>query len=57
MIYNIDLKRLTKQTDCITCSKFDKQLKKCNGLNKVCFEYDGKTQTIIDGNTKLPRRI
>lgn len=57
MLYNTKLKKVKTITDCPTCSYFDKKLKKCNGLNKICFEYDAKTQTIIDGNTKLPRRI
>ena len=57
MLYNTKLKKVKTLTDCPTCAHFDKKLKKCNGLNKVCFEYDAKTQTIIDGNTKLPRKI
>ena len=57
MIYNTKLRRIKKATDCPNCAYFDGHLKKCNGINKVCFEYDAKTQTIIDGNTKLPRKI
>ena len=57
MIYNTKLKKIKEPTDCGTCAYFDRRLKKCNGLNRVCYEYDAKTQTIIDGNTKLPRRI
>ena len=57
MLYNTKLKKIKTVLDCPTCAYFDKKLKKCNGLNKICFEYDDKTQTIIDGNTKLPRKI
>ena len=57
MLYNTKLKRVKTVQDCPTCACFDKRLKKCNGLNRVCFEYDAKTQTIIDGNTKLPRNV
>lgn len=57
MLYNTKLKKVKTVLDCPTCPHFDKRLKKCNGLNRVCFEYDPKTQTIIDGKTKLPRRI
>ena len=37
--------------------EFDSKLKKCNGLNKTCFEYDEKTNTIIDGVTKMPVQL
>lgn len=57
MLYNTAKKRAKGISDCFTCAQFDKRLKKCNGLNKVCFEYDPNTQTMIDGNTKLPRKI
>ena len=57
MLYNTSLKKIKEVTDCPNCPHFDKALKKCNGLNKICFEYDDKTQTIIDGKTKLPRKI
>ena len=57
MLYNTALKKIKAVTDCPLCPHFDKRLKKCNGLNRVCFEYYPKTQTIIDGNTKLPRKI
>ena len=57
MLYNTKLKKVKTLTDCLTCAYFDKRLKKCNGLNKVCYEYDPRTMTIIDGKTKLPRSI
>ena len=43
--------------DCANCAHFDRRTKTCNGLNKICFEYDEKTQTIIDGITKMPRKV
>lgn len=54
MLYNKDLKRVIRFTDCLNCEHFDKRLKVCQGANKVCFEYDEKTQTCIDGITKKP---
>lgn len=54
MLYNRDKKRVRVETDCFTCPQFDRRFKRCNGINKVCFEYDPKTRTIIDGKTKLP---
>lgn len=53
-LYNIKKGKERDETDCFTCERYDRRLKKCNGLNKVCFEYDPKTKTIIDGKTKLP---
>lgn len=52
MLYNKEKKRVKQGVDCITCQYWDSKLKKCNGLNKNCFEYDEKTQKIIDGITK-----
>lgn len=57
MLYNHGLGKVQKPTDCITCPYFNQTLKKCEGLNKNCFLYDEKTQTIIDGVTKLPLKI
>lgn len=57
MLYNTRLKRVKTVQDCPTCPHFDGRTKTCKGLNKICFEYDAKTQTIIDGKTKLPRNV
>lgn len=57
MLYNKDLKAIRKPIDCITCEKFDKTLKKCNGIGKICFEYDEKLKVAIDPITKLPIRL
>ena len=57
MLYNHGLGKVQKPTQCITCPYFNQTLKKCEGLNKNCFLYDDKTQTIIDGVTKLPLKI
>ena len=57
MLYNMDLGKIKEQTDCITCPYYNVQLKLCCGLNNACFEYDPKTQTAIDGITKLPINI
>lgn len=54
MLFNRKENRVRLETDCFTCPQFDRRLKRCNGINKVCFEYDEKTQTIIDGKLKLP---
>lgn len=57
MLYNKDTKKPLNVVDCLQCVYFDKKLKRCNGLNKKCFEYDYKTMTIIDPITKLPIKI
>jgi hypothetical protein len=57
MLYNIEQKKIKTALDCCSCSHFDKKTKKCNGINKVCFEYDEKTKTVIDGITKLPIKV
>lgn len=54
MIFNINTKKVKNDLDCLTCPYFDRYYKKCNGIGKVCFEYDEKTMTIIDPVTKLP---
>lgn len=57
MLYNKELKKVKASSDCITCQYFDKKLKKCNGVGKVCFEYDVKTKTAFDPITKLPIKL
>ena len=57
MLYNIEKSREKKATDCASCPYFDKETKKCSGLNKNCFLYDALTKTIIDGTTGLPLKI
>lgn len=56
-LYNITYKRKKEVEDCFTCPAFDKVLKKCNGLDSVCFQYDEKTRTVINGKTKLPMKV
>ena len=46
MLYNYKLKKVHTNIDCLTCECFDKKKKKCNGIGKICFEYDEKTKTI-----------
>ena len=57
MLYNIEKNKIQSQVQCLTCRHYDKKLKKCNGLNICCFEYDNATKTIIDGVTKLPLKM
>ena len=57
MLYNIETKEPRKSIDCFECPYFDKELKKCKGIGKRCFEYDPKTMTIIDPVTKLPLKL
>lgn len=55
MLYNNNRKKVKTALDCLTCEYFDQANKKCvGGIGKNCFEYDPKTQTIIDPKTKLP---
>lgn len=57
MLYNKSKNKIQTNSDCITCPFFDKKKKKCEGIGKNCFEFDKKTQTVIDPITKLPIRI
>lgn len=58
MLYNNEKKQIKVATDCLTCTFFDKKLKRCvGGLGKNCFEYDPKTHTAIDPKTKLPIKL
>lgn len=57
MLYNIEKGKVQKIEDCFSCPYFNQKAKKCEGVNKACFVYDAKTQTIIDGVTKLPIKV
>lgn len=58
MLYNKNTQSVKTFIDCLNCQYFDKEKKKCiGGVGKNCFEYDPKTQTIIDPKTKLPIKI
>lgn len=57
MLYNVNNKKIQTVIDCFTCPHYNPTTLGCSGLNKVCFEYDEKTQTIIDGVTKLPINV
>lgn len=57
MLYNLEKKRVKELGDCAACPHFNQSDLRCEGLNKICFEYDAKTKTIIDGVTKLPLKI
>lgn len=57
MLYNVVKKKVKTLVDCFSCPYWDGRTKSCRGLNRVCFEYDEKTKTIIDGKTKLPRNV
>ncbi|MBR4003081.1 MAG: hypothetical protein IKI95_03310 [Clostridia bacterium] len=57
MFYNVDLKKIQTNADCLVCPHFDKKKKKCNGVGRSCFEFDMKTRTIIDPITKLPIKV
>ena len=52
MLYNTKTQAVKKSTDCLACEFWDTALKKCSGLGEVCFEYDPKTNKIIDAKTK-----
>lgn len=57
MLYNKETKAVKKAEDCLTCPYFDRVLKKCKGIGKICFEFDVKTNTVIDPITKLPIKL
>lgn len=58
MLYNFETNKVKQAIDCLTCSYFDKNKKKCvGGIGIVCYEYDPKTHTAIDPKTKLPKKI
>ena len=52
MLYNIEQKKIKTNADCLNCEHFDRFSKKCKGIGKVCFEYDIKTNKIVDPVTK-----
>lgn len=54
MLYNIDLEKVKTSIDCINCGYFDKVSKKCKGFGVVCFEFDDKTNTLLDPITRMP---
>ena len=54
MLYNIEQKTIKTDLTCLECPHFDKDLKKCVGIGKVCFEFDQVTNTCIDSVTGLP---
>ena len=53
MFYNIEMKKVKTDLDCLDCPHFDKKEKRCKGIGVACFEYDQLTQTCIDPITKL----
>ena len=57
MLYNIKKNKLATNVDCLSCQHFDKFYKKCVGFGKVCFEYDKKTNKIVDPVTKKTMTI
>lgn len=57
MLYNIEKKQIKNTSHCLECKYFDKALHRCSGIGKVCFEYDEKTQTLIDTTTGLPLKL
>lgn len=57
MLFNIEKKQIKNTTHCLECKHYDKQYNKCSGIGKVCFEYDDKTQTILDPITQMPLKV
>lgn len=57
MLYNNEFERVQTNKDCLNCKYFDKEKKQCNGIGKVCFEYDKYTMTAIDPVTHLPIKL
>lgn len=57
MLYNKEKGKIQTDKDCLSCEYFDRRLKRCNGINKNCFEFDEKTNVAIDGVTGLPLKL
>ena len=57
MLFNIKEKKVKNTTTCLNCKFYDKKKHKCSGIGKVCFEYDEKTQTLIDPITQMPLKL
>lgn len=53
MLYNVEKKKIKQEIDCMDCSFYDKEQKKCVGINKNCFEYNDVLGCAIDGITGL----
>ena len=57
MLYNLKEQKKQSIDQCFNCQYWNKQKKQCNGgLDKRCFIYDEKTQTIFDSKTGLAIR-
>lgn len=56
MLYNTERKKVITRVDCLRCEHYNHRTGDCDGLNTVCFEYDPRTKTAIDGVTHLPIR-
>lgn len=57
MLFNQETKTVQKNSDCLTCVWFDRKKKKCNGIGKICFEFDEKAKIAIDPVTRLPIKL
>lgn len=57
MLYNIEQKEIRNVETCKKCKHYNKTTHQCFGIGVACFEYDSKTQTIIDNITKMPIKI
>ena len=57
MLYNIQKEKVKTDMDCIDCEQYDKNLKRCMGIGKICFEYDAVTATCLDPTTGLPLNV
>lgn len=55
MLYNKKTKDINKNKNCLTCEYFINN--KCEGIGKVCFVYDPKTNLCIDPILKKPFKV
>lgn len=57
MLFNNERKKEQTLIDCLTCTYWNKDTKRCAGIGKKCFEFDKKTGVAIDPYTKLPIKL
>lgn len=51
MLYNIQLQKLRTITDCFSCPAYNKELKICEGIGKICIEW-GEDISAVTGEEK-----
>lgn len=54
MLFNTKKNQINGTAFCLECEYFIN--KKCEGLGKICYEYDPYTMKVLDPITHLPKK-